>query len=79
MSEHSVLKSTSNDTTEKNFTEGSFTNIAYTNSLPIGGGGNDTLQAKISGTLWTAPTVFGLSGNGQMVVDRCGHSYFKTD
>jgi len=57
-----------NDTTEKNFTEGSFTNIAYTNSLPIGGGGNDTLQAKISGTLWTAPTVFGLSANGQMVL-----------
>lgn len=57
-----------NDTTEKNFTEGSFTNIPYTNSLPIGGGGNDTLKAKISGTLWTAPTVFGLSANNQMVL-----------
>jgi len=56
------------DATEKNFTEGSFTNIPYTTNLPIGGNSTDTFKVKIAGSLWTAPVVLGLSAGGQLVV-----------
>jgi hypothetical protein len=56
------------DSTEKNFTEGSFTNIPYTTNLPIGGNPTDTFKVKIAGSLWTAPTVIGISGGGQLLI-----------
>ena len=56
------------DTTEKNFTEGSFTNISYSSSLPIGGNPTDSFQVKISGTMWTAPVVLGISTGGQLAI-----------
>jgi hypothetical protein len=57
------------DTTEKNFTEGSFTNISYSSSLPIGGNPTDTFQVKIgTASLWSAPVVLGIGTGGQLAI-----------
>jgi hypothetical protein len=66
------------DSTEKNFTEGSFTNIPYTSNLPIGGNPTDTFRVKIAGSLWTAPTVIGLSAGGQLIVTGSDPALMKS-
>jgi hypothetical protein len=64
----SFLTARQSDTIQRNFTEGSFTNIPYSTSLTPPGSPADTFRVKINGTLWTPPTVLSVSTGTQIVI-----------
>jgi hypothetical protein len=65
------------DGLQRNFTEGSFTNISYATTLPPASS-TDTFHVKIAGSLWTPPSVASISAAGVIAISGTDATASKT-